>query len=46
MKIRRVRDEKGRREWARDNEMRWDSGEALASRYWVRMEDGGWWPSR
>ena len=40
-KVRRVKDEKGRREWARENGMRWDSWDALASKKWVRMEDLG-----
>ena len=40
-KVRRVKDERGRREWPRENEMRWDSWDALASRRWVRMEDAG-----
>ena len=39
--IRRVKDEKGRREWARKEAMRWDSWDALASKKWVRMEDSG-----
>ena len=37
-KVRRVKDERGRREWARGNGMKWD---ALASRKWARMEDSG-----
>ena len=40
-KITRMKDEKGRREWARENGMRWDTWDALASRKWVRMEDSG-----
>ena len=40
-KVRRVRDGKGRREWAREAGMRWDSWDALASKKWVRMEDSG-----
>ena len=40
-KVRRVKDERGRRAWARENGMRWDSWEALASKKWVRMEDSG-----
>ena len=40
-KVRRVKDEKGRRDWARENGMRWDSWDALASNKWVRMEDSG-----
>ena len=40
-KVRRVRDERGRREWARENGMRWDSWDALASKKWVRMEESG-----
>ena len=40
-KVRRVRDEKGRREWVRENGMRWDSWDALVSKKWVRMEDSG-----
>ena len=40
-KFRRVKDERGRREWARENGMRWDSWDALASKKWVRMEDSG-----
>ena len=39
--IRRVKDERGRREWARENGMRWDSWDVLASKNWVRMEDSG-----
>ena len=39
-KIRRVRDEKGRREWASESGMRWDR-DALASKKWVRMEESG-----
>ena len=39
--IRRVKDEKGRREWARKEGMRWDSWDALASKKWVRMEESG-----
>ena len=31
-KVRRVRDGRGRREWARENGMRWDSWDALASK--------------
>ena len=33
-KIRRVKDEKGRREWARKERMRWDSWDAVASKKW------------
>ena len=40
-KVRRVRDERGRRELARENGMRWDSWDALASKTWVRMEHSG-----
>ena len=40
-KVRRVKNERGRREWARENGMRWDSWDALASKKWVRMEDSG-----
>ena len=42
-KVRRMKDERGRgrREWARENEMSWDSWDALASWKWVRMEDSG-----
>ena len=40
-KVRRVKNEKGRREWARENAMRWDSWDALASKKWVRMEESG-----
>ena len=40
-KVRRVKDERERREWARENGMRWDSWDALASKQWVRMEDSG-----
>ena len=39
-KVRRVKDEKGRREWAREVGVRWDGWEVLASKKWVRMEDG------
>ena len=38
-KIMMVKDEKGSREWVREEGMRWDSWDALASRKWVRMED-------
>ena len=38
-KVRRVKDEKGRRDWARENGMRWDSWDALVSKKWVRMQD-------
>ena len=37
--IRRVKDGRGRREWARKEGMRWDSWDALASKKWVRMEE-------
>ena len=40
-KVRRVRDERRRREWVRENGLRWDSWDALASRKWVRMKDSG-----
>ena len=42
-KVRRVRDERrtGRREWASENGMRWDSWDALASKKWLRMEESG-----
>ena len=42
-KVRRVKDieGRGRREWAREAGMRWDSWDALASKKWVRMEDSG-----
>ena len=36
-----MKDEKGRREWASKNGMRWDSWDALASKKWVRMEESG-----
>ena len=36
-----MRDERGRRDWARENGMRWDSWDALASKKWVRMEKSG-----
>ena len=39
--VRRVKDETGRRDWARENGLRWDSWHALASKKWVRMEDSG-----
>ena len=39
--IRRVKDERGRREWAREEGIRWDSWDASGSRKWVRMEDSG-----
>ena len=32
---------KGRRDWVRENGMRLDSWDALASKNWVRMEDSG-----
>ena len=37
--IRRVNDERGRRAWAREEGMKWDSWGALASKKWVRMEE-------
>ena len=40
-KVRRVKDERGRRDWARENGMRWDSWDALASKKWVTMEGSG-----
>ena len=42
-KVRRVKDERGRgrREWAKEAGMRWDSWDALASKKWVRMEESG-----
>ena len=40
-KVRRVKDKRGRRGWARENEMRWDSWDVLESKKWVRMEDSG-----
>ena len=40
-KVRRVRDKRGRREWAKEAGMRWDSWNALASKKWVRMEESG-----
>ena len=42
-KVRRVRDERrrGRREWASENGIRWDSWDALASKKWLRMEESG-----
>ena len=40
-KVRRVKDEKGRREWASENGMRWDSWDTLASKKWVRMQESG-----
>ena len=39
--IMRVKDERGRREWASENGMRSDSWDALASKKWVRMEESG-----
>ena len=40
-KVRRVKDERGRREWAREAGMRWNDWGALTSKKWVRMEDTG-----
>ena len=42
-KVRRVKDERGRGrwEWVKEEGMRWDSWDALASKKWVRMEDSG-----
>ena len=40
-KVRRVKDERGRRDWARENGMRWDSWDTLASKKWMRMQDSG-----
>ena len=37
--IRMVKDEKGRREWARENDMWWDSWDALAAKKCVRMKE-------
>ena len=39
--IKRVKDKKGRREWAREVVVRWDNWDALASKNWIRMEDTG-----
>ena len=39
--IRRVKDEKGRREWARKEGMRWDSWDALAMEESGRVDDEG-----
>ena len=39
-KVIRVKDERRRRDWARENGMRWDSWDALASKKWVRMDEG------
>ena len=39
--IKRVKDEKDRREWAREAGVRWDGWSSLASKKWVRMEDSG-----
>ena len=38
-----MRDERGRgrRKWASESGMRWDSWDALASKKWVRMEESG-----
>ena len=40
-KVRRVKDEKGRRQCAREGGVQWDGWVALASKKWVRMEDSG-----
>ena len=40
-KVRRVKDQKDRREWAAEAGMRWDSWSALESKKWVRMEESG-----
>ena len=40
-KIRRVKDKKGRREWAREVGVRWESWDVLASKKWMRLEDTG-----
>ena len=40
-KIKRLKDIRDRREWARVDGMGWDSWDALASKKWVRMEDTG-----
>ena len=39
--IRRVKDERGRGEWAREVGVQWDNWDALASKKWIRMEDTG-----
>ena len=40
-KVKRVKDIRDRREWARGYGMRWDSWDVLASKKWVRIEDTG-----
>ena len=40
-KVRRVRDERGRRDWAGEAGMRWDTWDALALKKWVRMQESG-----
>ena len=37
----RLKDERGRGEWVRENDSRWDSWDSLSSKKWVRMEDTG-----
>ena len=41
--LKRVKDieGRGRRQWAAEDEMRWDSWDALASKKWVRRENTG-----
>ena len=39
VKVRTVKDKRGKRDWTRENGMRWDSWDALASKKWVRIED-------
>ena len=39
--IRRVKDERDRREWAREVGVQWDNWDALASKKWIKMEDTG-----
>ena len=41
MGIKTLKDIRGRGGWVKENDMRWDSWEALASKRWVRMEDTG-----
>ena len=38
-KVKRLEDKNGRREWVRENGLRWDGWDALASKLWLRRED-------
>ena len=40
-KVKRLEDKNGRREWVRENGLRWDGWDALASKLWLRRVDTG-----